>query len=142
MSLVIALVPPTMVDFIWPKCLPFFEMVKEKAPEDVGIETVYNRIMSGDTMLAAVLEGDEVIAINTLEIKELDSGNKILFLPIIGGARTKEWEDRFIELAHGIARVNNCIELRGMAVRKGWLRKLSSYGFEEHFVTLKCKVKE
>ena len=142
MSLVIALVPPTMIDYVWDDCMPFLNMVLNKAPEDIGLDRVYNRCLTGDTMLVLILEGSEIIAVNTMEVKELDSGNNVLFLPIIGGSRTSEWQDRFLDLAHEVARHHNCIELRGMAVRKAWLRKLSRYGFEEHFVTLKCKVKE
>ena len=142
MSTIVALVPRTMVEYVWDECTPFLEMVLAKAPEDIGLDKVYNRCLSGDTMLVIITDGSEIIAVNTLEVRELDSGNKILFLPIIGGSRTEEWQDRFIDLAHEIARHHDCIELRGMAVRKAWLRKLSRYGFEEHFVTLKCKVKE
>jgi hypothetical protein len=141
MSLVIAMVPPTMVDFIWAKCLPHFEEVAKKAPEDIGIDTIHDRILEGHTLLVAILDGDEVVAINTMDVQTLDSGNKVLYIPITGGSRMDEWMERFLDIAHGVAAVHDCIELRGLAVRKGWLRKLSDYGWEEHFVTIKCKVK-
>lgn len=142
MSLIIAMVPPTMVEFIWPKCLPLLELVAEKAPNDISIDSIHENLLAGEILLAAILDGDEVVAVNTMEVQTMDSGNKILYIPITGGSRMDEWLERFLEIAHGIAKVHNCIELRGLAVRKGWLKKLSSHGWEEHFVTIKCKVKE
>jgi hypothetical protein len=142
MSIVIAMVPPSMIDFVWSKCLPHLETVAQKAPNDICIDTIHDRLLAGDILLAAILDGDEVVAVNTLEVETMDTGDKILYIPITGGSRMDEWMERFLEIAHGIAKVHNCIELRGLAVRKGWLRKLSDYGWEEHFVTIKCKVKE
>lgn len=142
MSITIAMVPPSMVQFVWPKCLPYLNEVKKKAPDDICLDVTLNNAVNGHTLLVTVLDGDEVIAVNIMDVQTLETGVKVLYIPITGGTRMEEWMDEFLKMAHGIAKAHGCKELRGLAVRKGWLRKLSSYGWKEHFVTIKCKVEE
>ena len=142
-NLVIAPIPPTLVEFIFPKCAPHLLRVIEKAPEDINLATIKQKLIEGKTMMVCVLDRDQVIAVNILETAVYETGHKVLYIPITGGDRMDEWLDRFMRIAHTVARDQNCDELRGMACRKGWLRALNKAGHDWYHVheVIGCKVK-
>jgi hypothetical protein len=139
-DLTIAAVPCTMIDLIWDKVVPFMKMVEEKSPEDVVGEVVKEELIKGNQLLATISRGSDIIAINVLEVRTLDTGIKVLYIPITAGAEMELWLDRFLGIAEAIAKDYNCVELRGLAVRNGWLRKLKPYGWEELFTTIRYKI--
>lgn len=53
-----------------------------------------------------------------------------------------EWMDRFLDIVKAIAKDFNCTELRGIAARKGWMRKLKPLGWSEVSTIIKCDVGE
>ena len=141
-DLVIAAVPCTMIDLIWDKVLPFVKMVEEKTPEDIVAEVTKVELLKGALLLVTISRGTDLIAINVLDVRTLDSGVKVLYIPITAGSEMDLWIDRFLEITTAIAKDYNCVELRGLAVRNGWLRKLKPYGWEEMFTTIRYKIGE
>jgi len=141
-NLIIGVVPATMIDLIWDKIIPLIALVEEKSPEDIVCSVVKEQLIGGHQLLVTISRNTEVIAINVLDIRTLDSGVKVLYIPITAGAEMELWLDRFLEIAKAIAKDHECIELRGLAVRNGWLRKLKPLGWEELFVTIRCKIGE
>lgn len=139
-DLTITTVPCAMINFIWNKIIPFIRMVEEKSPEDIVAEEVKKRLLNNDQLLVIIYRNSDIIAINVLQITTLDTGNKILYVPITAGAEMELWLDEFLKIAIAIAKDYNCIELRGLAVRNGWLRKLKPYGWEELFTTIRYKI--
>ena len=49
-----------------------------------------------------------------------------------------EWAEDFMVILKAAAKGYGCSELRGMAVRKGWMTKLKPLGWEEMFTTVRC----
>lgn len=141
-NLIIAAVPLTMVEFIYPKCEEHIQKVVEKAPNEITVETVKERLLKGESQLVAILDKDEVVAVNVLQVSTMETGFKVLYIPITGGARMDEWLGRFMEIAHGIARDLECDELRGLACRKGWLRALKDEDWYPIHEVIGCKVKK
>jgi hypothetical protein len=143
-KLIIAAVPITMIDLIFPKCIPHLERVIEKAPDDINLEGIERSFKNGSRMLVTVSEGDQVIACNVLETCTHDTGHKVLYIPITGGDRLDEWMDRFLEIANAIALDLGCHELRGIASRAGWLRMLKAKGHDWYRLheVVGCKVKQ
>ena len=142
-GIIIAAVPVNLVELVFPKAAPHLERVIEKAPNDINLTTIKEKLMLGQTMLVTISEGEEIIAVNIVEATTYETGHKVLFIPITGGDRMDEWLDRFMELAHTIARDLGCHEMRGMACRKSWLRVLNSNGHDWYHVhdVIGCKVK-
>jgi len=140
--IIIAPVPITLIDHVWDKSVPHLEKVIKKSPSELSIETIKESIIKGDQMLVIISDGDEVIAVNVLEVITYATGLKVLCIPITGGTRMDEWLDRFLKLAGYIAQDMGCTELRGYAVRPGWLKKLKSYGWEPVFTTIRCPVEQ
>ena len=141
-ELVISAVPCTMIDMIWDKVEPLVQLVVEKSPEDIVSEVTKDHLVNGDLLLITISRGSDIIAINVLDIRTLDSGIKALYVCITSGSEMSLWMDNFLEFVIAIAKSHNCIEIRGFAVRNGWIRKLKPYGWEELFVTLRYKIGE
>ena len=138
----ISLIPKNLVDVVWPQCEPLVAEVVKRVPDDIDISRTKDMLDTGEAMLIVISDGTEIVAINTLIVETLESGKRVLYIPITSGGRMAEWLDDFLELAKNIARELNCFELRGLSIRNAWLRKLKSYGWEESHVIIKCKVEE
>ena len=136
----LAAVPAAMVELIWPQVEPFIDLVAEKAPDDIVTSVVMDSLIAGTMMAVLVYRDQTIIAVNVLDVKTLDSGLKVLYVPIIGGAELDLWSEDFMELLKKVAKDYGCSELRGMAVRKGWMTKLKPLGWEEMFTTVRCKL--
>ena len=141
-GLIIAAVPCTMIDLIWDKVDHILARPIAKAHRELTIESLYAKLKSGEALLMTVSRGSEVIAAATLEVRTFESGMKALYIPLVGGTDMDSWMLRFLEIAKAIAKDFGCEELRGVAARKGWLRKLQDLGWEEVSVAIKCKVGE
>ena len=141
-EITIAAIPVNLVELIFPKAIPHLERVISKAPDDINLETIKEKLLQGNTMMVTISDGEEVVAVNIVEATTYETGHKVLFIPITGGDRMDEWLDRFMELAHTIARDLGCHEMRGMACRKSWLRALNSKGREWYHIqeVIGCKV--
>jgi len=140
-ELVISAVPVNLVEHMFPKAMPHLERVIAKAPNDISLETIKAQLLKGNTMLVTISDGADVVAVNVLEKATYDTGHKVLYIPITGGDRMDEWLDRFMDLAHAIARDLGCAELRGMACRKGWLKALEKHDWYHVHEVIGCKVK-
>jgi len=141
-DLIIAAVPATMIELVWTKVEPHIQRVIDKAPDDLLMSKIKDRLISGSTLLVTISRDTEVIAINVLDVKVLDTGKRVLYIPITGGDELDSWMADFLKIAAAIAKDYNCTELRGMAVRKGWMRKLKQFGWEESFTTIRCEIGE
>ena len=139
-DLTISIVPYHMIDLIWDKVEPLIQVIEDKAPEDVVCSVVKNNLKAATQMLVVIYRNTDVIAVHVLDIKHMDSGIKILYIPITSGSEMELWLSDFLEVAKTIAKSYGCVELRGMSVRKGWMTKLKPYGWEEMFTTIRCKI--
>lgn len=141
-DLIVGAIPANAIDLLWDKVLPFVKMVEEKAPYDIDIGIVKERLQMGQTMLITISRGSDIVAINIVDVKMLDTGVKALFIPITAGGEMDLWLDKFMDIAIAIAKDYGCSELRGLASRDGWLRKLKPYGWEPVFTTIRCDIGE
>jgi hypothetical protein len=138
----IAAVPANVIDLVWSRVEPLIRSVEALAPIDISTARVRDELRLGNKLLVTIARGEEIIAINVLDVRTLDSGAKVLYIPITAGTDIDSWLAEFLEVAEKIAIDYNCLELRGLAVRKGWLPKLKQYGWEEAFVTIRRKIGE
>lgn len=125
-NLVIAAVPQTLVDIVWPKAYPHIKRVIDALPHELTMDGVYRRLKSGQQMMVAVCDGEEVIAAYILEVLTFDTGVKALYLPICGGDRMDEWLERSHGVVVAIAKDLGCTRLRGISLRPAWLRVLNN----------------
>ena len=138
----ISLIPVSLIEVIWEQVEPLLDVVADDNPSDVATAKIKEMLMANTNSLVTISEGRNIVAVVTLVINTLDSGMRILYLPVVSGNRMNEWLDDFFDFAHELARNFKCDEIRGMSVRKGWLRTLKEKGWSENHVVLKCKVRE
>jgi len=126
-----------MLDSLWPQLMVHLERVIKVSNGEFTEETLYNRAMSGGSVIVTVNMGSDIIAVTTIEIVTYDSGLKSLLIPIFGGDKMFSWGEDFIVFLKMLAKQFNCTELRGMAVRDGWMRALKSKGWIETYSVIK-----
>ncbi len=141
-NLKLTAIPTPLVEVIWPMALPHIMRVVERAPDEVEIDVMKQALVDGKEWMVTVSEGDEIIAVNIIKVSVFDTGVRTLYIPIIGGDKLDEWMEPFMNMLHKAAIDLNCTELRGIACRKGWLRKLKDYDWYRVHEIVGCKVKQ
>lgn len=124
---VFALCPPYFVDAIWSQVEPILKRVVTVSNGELTCEGIYRRARLGETRLVIIMKGFEIVAVNVMDIVEFDSGLRAMYIPITGGDYIDEWLLDSLEVAKAIARDYNCTQLRGLATRPGWLKKLPGW---------------
>ena len=94
------------------------------APNDLNEPTLKYNLIRGKAVLSVVEDDDIVIAINIVHPVVLATGWKVMYVPITVGERMEEWLEDAMVLAHQTAKEHGCNEIRGMSIRKSWLRAL------------------
>jgi len=133
---IFAAIPPYLIDYVWKDVEVILQRVVDCSHGELTIEHIKRKCKSGDMLLVAILKGDVIVAVNTADVVEFDSGLRVMYIPITGGDFIDEWLFDSLEVAKALARDYNCTELRGLSVRKGWLRKLPP-GWEPITETIK-----
>ena len=140
-ELSMVLVPNDVAHTIWDPIESMVQKIVDKAPDDVSMKELYDNITSGNMLLVLIIDKNEIpVACNVLDVRITSTGMRYLMIPITAGTRMKEWLDAFMKLASKIAIERDCKELRGMSIRKGWLRALAKHGWEEVHTTIKMKL--
>jgi hypothetical protein len=142
LELVIAAVPASMIDLVWEQVTPLIQKVIDKAPDDVTLEATRENLINANTLLVTVSRGAKIVAVNILNVQVLDSGKRVLTIPVIGGEEMREWMDRFMEIAEQIAKDFDCTAIRGFAAREGWARVLEPYGYKKLHTVLQYEIEE
>ena len=138
----ILVVHASMINLIWHQVEPIVNRVVEKAPYDMNMEKIRERLVSGEDALMTISDGPIIIGVVVLTVRTLDSGVRVLLLPVVGGDDIDNWMDDGFIIVFAIAKQHGCTELRGLSARKGWLKKMSNYGWEEVFTTVRCPIGE
>lgn len=123
--------PVNLLDVLWDKIYPLLQKPVDVSSGEVTMESIKARIRSGDVLLILVSREELLVAVVTVEIRTFESGLRTLQLPLIGGSEMNEWFDKMLDTVKAIARDKGCQEIRGMSVRKGWMRILEKHGFKE-----------
>ena len=139
-NIIIAACPCTMILLIWERVVPLLELSIALAHGEVTINTLKQKLLRGEALLITVSRGADIIAVNTVEVRHFESGLKALYIPLIGGTEMEEWMDRFLNIVSAIGKDLGCTELRGIAARKGWIRKLKPRGWSEVSTIIKCDI--
>jgi hypothetical protein len=135
-------VPQTLIEFLWPQIEGFIQSVVDVSHDEVTVESIKSRLIEGSSLLLVTSRLGEIIAATMIEIRTFDSGIKALYIPVVGGTEMDNWSDQFFRIVHAIAKDFGCRELRGLAARKGWVRKLKDKGWEEVCINMRCMVQE
>lgn len=138
----IVALPVTLVEVMWDKMIPHLKKAIEISNGELTEEGVKGVLTSGHNMGLLICRGENVTAVHTLEVRELSEGLRVLHINAIGGEEMDAWFEQYVTVMKAIAKDLNCTEVRGCAVRDGWLRYLKSTGFEKISSTVRLKLGE
>jgi hypothetical protein len=138
----IAAIPEELLELAWPEAAPHIKKATDLSHGEATVETVKKRVFEGSAILLVVYKEGKIIAAITGEVREFDTGVRALFWPIIGGTEMDLWFDPMYDAMLTVAKAMGCTEMRGIAVRNGWLRRLRNYGWEEVSISVRCPVEQ
>jgi hypothetical protein len=120
-------IPTSLLEYVWFEVSQRLLPVVEVSSNELSIDSIKASILNGKSTLIIVTNGARLFGVATLEIQTFDTGLKTLYIPIIGGSLIDEWGEQFFCMCKDIAKQFGCTELRGMAARTGWVRKLKQH---------------
>jgi hypothetical protein len=136
------MIPTHLVEILFDKIEPHLQRVVDASNGEITCESVKEKALRGDCGFILVSKGPEVIAVNTIEVCQYDSGLRVLLIPVVGGTEAFDWGPDFLSFCREIAKSLGCTEMRGFSSRQAWLKVLRDYGwYESHFV-IKCDVED
>jgi hypothetical protein len=135
---IVAAVPVTLLDVLWDDIKPHIDRVVALAEDEISTQSMYERAKNGEILVIIICRDTDIVAALTLEVRTFDTGVKALYVPVVGGNEMESWLDQFLNVAKAIAKDFGCTQLRGIAVRKGWLRILQSKGWDEVCTIIKA----
>lgn len=139
-TLQISVVPPAVLDVVWPQTAPLLQKAIDTTRPRYDIDSVRAGLERSELLLWCVFDGTTPIAVMTTRIVEYPN-SKALCLDWIGGERMKDW----LPMAHDVMRRyghdNGCTHLEGYG-RKAWGRALQKYGWEPEYIAFRMELGE
>ncbi len=133
-------VPTNDVDIVWDRCEPLLEMATERSEGREHTGGLYDKIMTQHCRLWVIAVDGNIVGSATTEVIQYTK-YRSLHVSFLGGDKMSEWLSDFILKLKEYAKHNNCTTIEQTG-RKGWLRELKKYGFEqEPFITSKLVLK-
>ena len=126
--MIIAAVPPSLVDFYWDKISNFLNKLKEKRKVDIPVNLLYNKALQNKIIPIVISDGKGVITVCMLEFKD-----NSMYITYMYGADMVKWFDEAIDKAKQIARDMKVqylrVNLEDEQTRRGWIRVLKRKDF-------------
>ena len=136
----LAAIPANMVNMLWDKIEPILDRVVRASNRELTTDGIKGRCISGHNLIVTVCLESEIIAVTVLDVVQFESGLRAMYIPVVGGEYMDEWLEESFEVAKALAKDLNCSEVRGLAARKGWMRRLKNMNWEEIVTVIRCPV--
>lgn len=136
MTYKIAALPQTLVDPLWPNLEPHLARVVELVSDETSLEIVKQKAISGEVLILVVVKGPDIIAVLTGDIRDYDTGLKVMHIGMLGGDDFFEWRNQMQDVLVAISMDFCCDQVR-IVGRKGWQRALKDIGWEEQYTVMK-----
>lgn len=119
--MIIAAVPPNMMDFYWDKISVFLDKLKENRKCSVPKKRLYEDAIKGRVIPMVVSDGKAIITVFMFEIKD-----NAIYATYMYGSRMAEWLDDVIDAAKKLAKDMKIpylrVNLEDGETRRGWIR--------------------
>lgn len=112
--------PSNMIEYVWKDIEHLIKSVVDVSNKDITVESVKMGLLDERQYLVLIIDGDEIIAVVTVERKELDSGLVALYMPITAGSKMHKWFDGCLDFIKQVALQMGATELRGFMSHEGW----------------------
>lgn len=126
----------TLNDF-WEQLEPLVAKALEKGYGEMDTDDIHSMVEDDRAIILAGCNGDIKVAI-TLIIKDMPALRELVILTC-GGKEIDSWLDYVMDSIYNIAKEKQAdvITIHG---RRGWIKKLESYGYEEQYTTVLKRV--
>jgi hypothetical protein len=125
----------SVLPLLWKQAAPFIALALRRAHGRYTIDNVKDWVLNGTHQLWVVTENGRAIAALLTEVSRLPSGKRMFEIVLTGGSRVREWMPQAAGLVLEYAHLCGATEIRVVG-RRGWLRHLKPYGFEQEAVVL------
>lgn len=136
----LAAIPANTIQMLWSQIEPVLDRVVAVSNRELTTEGIKGRCMSGHNLIVTVCLDGVIVAVTVLDVVQFESGLRTMYIPVVGGDYMDEWLEESFEVAKAIAKDLNCSEVRGLAARKGWMRRLKNMNWEEIVTVIRCPV--
>ena len=127
-------IPSKDIDKVWHICSPFIELAAEKGREEMTPQNIYEFCKEAKMQLWVIYnEKTDIIAVITTEIIEYPA-KKVCRIVTLGGSGIDAWLD-YISVIESWAVEKECKAIETFC-RKGFIKKLENYGYEQTYVVL------
>jgi len=129
---------PAELDYIWPKVVGLIERgLRHGQGDGTTSEVLRHRIITGDMLMWAIHDGEDVKGVVILSVNVHATGKK-LFVEMLAGRNPEEWQDQLIVLLRDFRDVVGamCIEA---SCRRGIVKKLYDLGWREKAVVMELE---
>jgi len=137
-QLQITVVPPAVVDVVWPQASAMLDKAVQTTYPRYNIESVRAELDRGTLALWLVLDSATPVAAFTTRIAAYPK-SRGLCMDWIGGTRMREWLPLAQPLMEQYARDHGCTHLEGYG-RKAWGRWLQRYGWEPEYIAYRMEL--
>ena len=136
-----AIIPPYLIDLVWPTVSDIIGTIIRKAHGEMTLDTVKAKLKEDRALMVLLLDNDIVKGLGIFQTEVYDSGKKVLVLSMAAGDMeffTGEYDNVFLDLAKNL----QCDEIRAIGARLGWEKALekSSTKWKKLSTTLIYKV--
>jgi len=136
-----SVVPPQVVDVVWPQVKEMLERAVETTFGVYDIDSIYSGLRTGEYVLWVVMDETEPVAAITTRVCQYPSGKRGLAMDWIGGKRMAEWLPMAQETIQRYAKDNGCTHLEGYG-RKAWGRALQKFGWKPDYIAYKMDLND
>jgi hypothetical protein len=124
------IIPPQSLHTVWDQAGPLLQKAVDESHGDVSMNSLREQLIAGNQKLMCVFdEGLQVIACITIQVATMESGKRVLLVPMVGGERMSDWLPGVMDQLKEMKKVFICDEIRGIG-RYGWIRELKKYGWK------------
>ena len=124
---------------VWGKVAVMLARGIEHSNGELTYESVKEKCEEGALLLLTIEKENVIIAACTVEQRTFETGKKVLYLTVGGGAETEGWMQEMHPVLDQLAQVHGCDEIYVIG-RPGWERKLKQFGYSKIHTILSRKV--
>lgn len=132
--------PGASLDRIWPSVYTYLALALAHSHQHEWTATeIYQRISSGEFLLAVAFRGVEVVGAQVFDIGVNPKGQKYVAIVCSGGKEMVSWLPGMVALGKHLAQMAGATSVVILG-RRGWSRVLRQYGLRVHAVLASADV--
>jgi hypothetical protein len=129
------LVEPKDLFAVWDRVAEFLGPACDFSQGRETLGTLRNSLLTGTDYLFVVLDGRDIIGAVTYNVTDFKTGLRLLDIPMAGGVAMDTQIDVVMEMIESLRRNLLCDRVT-VTGRRGWVRRLAEYGFNQNMHTV------